>query len=555
MEATIEGLRDEIKSLSTSIFRIEFLRLTVLFLLPFTMVGAFHRLTDSSEKIKALAESIKSAEPMTGRANLGDLLHNPFWTGDINFLLPDSPNVSLESARSASRAQYEKLREMYRTAFAQKLSMMGTEIEVDLRVLIYAVPMGLILTQAYLFILRRKRTLLLFAGRCQSSDFQLLDRLNFGPEPNAVSKFYTYPGQLSETLLMASSICLLVYLMVASRPFWQGWIGGEDSFLANALSAALILFTSFAIYAGLYCEYVSRQLSNDLRLALGHAPPESAVENMHKRLKTWASWIRNRLGGALSLAMGSLLLGSTLLLATGMSDCGEPRAGYDLALGRRDTTGEAPYWFTAVVAAETEGGLDGDYSQRDHAQWVGVAMYRLSLIFALMSVGLLAFILFNKRKIRIANWALRISIGFAILILVYLLCEFAFVWPELVGFEYGIATGHIVWLVTAAVWVIPMYLRSLKAKARWMILARCIALLWVPIGLSNCLIVIIMIRWSIAPSHDSSDFKGLLSYYVAAFLLAHAYSKLLKDAEREPIAKLAGVPSGQEQRLGRGEDN
>jgi hypothetical protein len=514
MSEELEGLREAINDVSTSIVRVELLRLAVLFLLPITLVGAFDRL--NSKNPEAIRKAISDNDSTTGTVHMsGDPLHNPFWKGEISFDSPKtipeySPDV--RRARDESRGKYEQLKGIYQDAFAQKLSIFGAETNVDLRIWIYILPIGLILTQIYLFLLRRKRELLTFAARRKDPGASILNRLIFNGEGTKASRFSSYPTRSLEHISATMTIGLLIYLGVASYPFWQDWISADD--LANSFISPLIVLVSCAIYAAVYSEHVSRRLTEEVRAATGAIPPESVIGAIYNRLRAWAAKLTQLLRPRISLGIGSLLLLASLFLATGMDSCGEPEAGYKLALGRAT-------WFSSVLSKDWA----AVYAQR-----VGVEMYRLALFFALVTAGCLAFKVFSRPDLWNGRRWLRAAGGFAVFLLMFVLCEYSFTLYLSDTFNAAIVLGHSIWMITSLVLIVHLYRPDLAEKKKWLILVRCLALFWVPILLANLLPLGMMI-WYVFNRGEGVDLKGLLSFYLAAILLTLGYVRLLRETQ------------------------
>src|SRR5437588_10785411 len=99
-----------------------------------------------------------------------------------------------------------------------------------------------------------------------------------------------------------------------------------------------MVFTS-AFYAAGYCYYVSEQLRRRA-LDLGYPQAASPVLSLWNRSKAVIMRLLRRFTPKVSLATGSLLILSTLYLATASScNLQEPQKGYHLLLGH-----EGAYW-------------------------------------------------------------------------------------------------------------------------------------------------------------------------------------------------------------------
>src|SRR5215510_15144849 len=214
----------------------------------------------------------------------------------------------------------EKIEEIYRQAFRVKIPFVGGDPTIDLRSWIYALPFLFILSEIYLYILRKQLELLgkIAAYRIRQmkfSEISTLDHLLFSNEPDNVPPFMQQPSQFLKALSLVAHPTLAIYLVAAGRPFWEDWNYN------NLILITLLLLTA-TFYAVAYSLYVSNRLKTQVEATVGFSLAPSRLNAFLEKAQCRARSLAARLKPGFSLTTGSLLIGVTLFLGFSIDSCG-----------------------------------------------------------------------------------------------------------------------------------------------------------------------------------------------------------------------------------------
>lgn len=267
-----------------------------------------------------------------------------------------------------------------RQLFTVKPSLLGADLEFDLRYWIFALPFVVWLSAIHLGILRKKLSLLraVAAARLaadKDGGVAVVDRLAFARREGAGgAPFLSHPGKLEAIVYVLSVALAVAYLAASGFQFWRYWTPRVKLYLAETI----LLFSYFAFA---YTRAVGGAMGAHAKEVLGVEPGQDLIGRAWRLLGRLARAVSRpgRSRPHVSLVTGSLLVLSTLFLAFA-SSCEErgagdevvPKMGYKLALGREDT-----FWYS---------GFFGGASAINLGRWYYLLCLGLAL-FTLVVVG------------------------------------------------------------------------------------------------------------------------------------------------------------------------
>ncbi len=232
----------------------------------------------------------------------------------------DDPDGRINDLMPQLRAQYTQL-------FTVNFSVLGTNISVDLRLIILSAPIWIAIGYMYLAVLREKRRIVVFLGnalnRMQPSErVAVLDRLTFGSRDGPYSR---YPGVLIEWTFWLGVVVLGCLMMKVTS--LGGSSGVDDKFgslTSRTLDVGLLLvgIFSFSFYTGLLTSRLIAGFQREIEVELGATVPPHAFRQWTDRALAWLRTLLARPGHALTLRLGSLFVFLSLATPTSMVGCG-----------------------------------------------------------------------------------------------------------------------------------------------------------------------------------------------------------------------------------------
>jgi hypothetical protein len=515
-EKDLKELRKAIEDVSTSIGRVLLIRLGLVFLFAITLSHAFAILSSNEDQIDALRKGIKESENVTGAFHwVGDPLHNPLSSSEPNFDEPkQQPQpvyaVVTEAARQSSVSEFRKLQSIYQSAFAQHLSIWGADLDFDLRYAIYALPLGLVTSQGYLFLLARKRKLLSVIGVRRSSKSYSpaegsLTRLFFVGTGGRLGAFGLWPSRGVEHIYSLLTLGAFAYFAVASFPFWGDWLD-SGSFSSDVIPVAFIVFICYFTF---FCRHIAGRMSDDAASAAGIDVSEDLARRMGKWLLRRGQSLAHRVRPRVSLSIGSVCLIATLLMSTGLSSCGDPEPGYNLIRNKSHA-------LSAYVVGDGPAHM---FCER-YAQFVGVWTYRFAILFAILTLVALVPATLRRKRCVVENACGRSLVCLAAIWLVaILLGDFSLGFLAAADWPPLIFVIHVLGIVGGIVWSANLPLGKTPHMRQWSKATKIFLVICFPAFLSDLLMVLLISVFSIgAESH-----AGLLVYLLGAGLLAHGY--------------------------------
>jgi hypothetical protein len=231
------------------------------------------------------------------------------------------------------RAAYESLQQQFQTlvskcneAYSPKITPMGVELQIDLRGWIMSFPFLLILSELYLQLVQKKRRLLrqVAVQLLHSTDQHTIDDMIFAPGRH-YSVFLSIPFQLLEYRYALLAAVLVAKFLTDSGPYWGGFSidSGWNMFLATAF---------FGYYAFLVYRLLARQMEEEAAIWITIPQVDGWFDRLGKRFSLWRRIVADRVRGTSGKVSGSVLILSSLFLATSTKACYEPHRGYELFL-------------------------------------------------------------------------------------------------------------------------------------------------------------------------------------------------------------------------------
>jgi hypothetical protein len=319
----IEALRKDIESQSKLIVRFGILRAAALLLIAVTFVHAFQRLDASQPEIQSLNSTIDEQEKIINRESPGDTVSLPRSAPYQNPFAQHYDCFPWSALRQQDPAWIacQKLREVYRQAFLLRLPLIGSDAEVDLRSWIFLAPVVFVLAELYFAILRKKRSLLSRVAMPLDKvdnlrDLSVTGRLILPTESGGEASFVQHPYQYLRVLDVAFCSGLLAFLLIASRPVWQG-LGAE------IIGILVLFYCTVVFYVISYYNYVASSLSAAVQCATGSTPSERWGHRVWERWNQFVFRAKKRLGSKIPINLGSFLLLLTLFLPISIVSCND----------------------------------------------------------------------------------------------------------------------------------------------------------------------------------------------------------------------------------------
>jgi hypothetical protein len=306
-------LRDAYWRLDAKVSRYRLLRLSIATILVFTFANAFDRVdTEALDKNRTEYERLTNL--------LGD--KSP---------IEDEKDPAKNEVIRQRNAVGRKIDAIYTAAYTLTFNIIGIPIKIDLRTWIYGFPAFLFCSEIWLQILRKKREMVFVltshsVAKSDTPPVSSLDRLVFSGRDARLTSFGRYPDRLLEFVYTLALLGLIAYLMVASLPSWSRLAG-------EAMWASGQMFLIVVSCGVVYLRHAFRALEGAVGEQIGWVPEKHWPEVFWQKVVQKYSQLTQKIAPRASLLTGSLLLLITLVLATSMTSCYEPRSGYDLVNG------------------------------------------------------------------------------------------------------------------------------------------------------------------------------------------------------------------------------
>jgi hypothetical protein len=519
---TLHKLYDD---LSQQVSRFTLIRLAILIFCVFTFSSAFHRvesgdIADTAKRIDEVGQkayyqvqltsvcSIQgtcvAAAPDETRLPAGCLsesqLHHPsaYWA--------HSPSPEQLSAEEQRQSLLQSLNDKCVAAYSPTLTVLGSNVQVDLRGWIFAFPFAFLLSETYLQILRRKRRVVgsasacLLSARASGQQDDLPYKMVFAGDRGTFGPYARYPSQFADTLYALCAIALVIKFAVESRRAWG------DYFDRDAPFYLLYAFLALTCYCFAYYRFVSKRLGSHLVQHAGIAPVPDWSDKLGAAFQKLGRLLPRR---RVSLMAGTALVLSTLYSGTCMTSCGNPVPGFRLVLLRRPVK-----WAT----------FPSDWTIRS------LIYYSLGLSLAAVSLGLLAVVVSKPQVLKRPRlieciWIAARSLAFLAVL------DFASAGiPNRIGSPAGLYIVLGTWLVPLILWTV-LYLRPDPAPCGK--LRRYLVVIYSPaIPLSMISIVLAV----------ACSYYGFIFYVLGLSFLWLGYTDLRASVEPLAIAPPVVVP-------------
>jgi hypothetical protein len=452
-EGQLKTLHKLYDDLSQQVSRFTLIRLAILIFCVFTFSSAFHRvesgdIADTAKRIDAVGQkayyevqltsvcSIQgtcvAAVPDERKLPAGCLSESQLHPPSANSTPTPTPDQIIAEEQRLHLLQ--SLNDKCVAAYSPTLTVLGSNVQVDLRGWIFAFPFAFLLSETYLQILRRKRRIVGSASACLLSagapnqQEDLPYKMVFAGDRGAFGPYARYPSQFADTLYALCAIALVVKFVVESRRAWGDYFDRDAPFFV------LYAFLALVCYCFAYYRFVSKRLGSHLLQHSGIAPVLDWSDKLRAAFQKLGRLLPRR---RVSLMAGTALVLSTLYFGTCMTSCGNSVPGYRLVLLKKPVV-----WPTFPV----------DWTIRS------LVYYSLGLSLAAATLGLLATVISKPQVLKRPRliefmWIAARSVAFLALL------DFASVGiPNRIGSPIGLYIVLGTWLLPLILWTIP-YLR------------------------------------------------------------------------------------------------
>jgi hypothetical protein len=333
----------------------------------------------------------------------------------------------------------------------------GTDVRLDLRIWAFLLPLAVILSEIYLWVLRYKRGILYDLGRflaqSEPASTTAVDSLRFVDQNHTGAAFTRHPGEFELACTFLGGFALLLYVANTGLPFWNGW----DAFSRYAL---VNFYGVFIVYAIAYVAHVKRQLDRQIATVKGLRPPRSRILEQWQRAAAWIGSGARRLRPRLKLSTGSVMvLGTLWLLVAAPMGC-EPETG----LGYLQ---EPKGWLVGPICGF--GAMDTLHN------YLIAALYVTGLLVAVATL-LILFASLSWRRLLSPNKLVTVVGGAATVVYLFFISDLSFGHvldlpgiPELYPLWWP-----VIWLAIFALWPVPIFLsiwfvntREPRRRAAW----------------------------------------------------------------------------------------
>jgi hypothetical protein len=365
----LELLRQANKNLSNSFSRFALICLAIYGFIAFTFAHAFKQIDDKSiteklQKINEFSDTTKETAWSLKAHPLGEFfLLNYFfeptqsvrdiknWRNITIRLFRSYPepikneqkdlSIKKDEALLLQKKNAEEIRKIYNDAFKTELGFSGVKIPFDLRNWLPILPLFLLISIVYLYILRKKIKLINMAishivqniKKSNPDSVTTLDILTFSDNPFSTTEYSRHPRQLLEYLYMASIVWVTIYFLFILMPILK-----NISFIVNIVFFPFIFLSIY--YAIAYSLYVSTRLQRQFETQLGLIYSLNFFIKFFKKYKERYQQMAAQVKPRLLLTSGSLLTLLTLFLAMSISTDGCNKrtiSGYDIVIGKNES--------------------------------------------------------------------------------------------------------------------------------------------------------------------------------------------------------------------------
>jgi len=305
----LEVLRKADEELGHQIFRLSVVRLVFLIVVTLWLAGVAQRpgserATDTINQIRRIEVQQRLESQALDPVTL--FLTSPTWPGARD---------SEELERLAGQ-----LKQQYGEIFKVRFSLLGTDIEFDLRIAILSCPFWLPIAHIYIQLVRQKRRVIQAIGlaylqRVRDEQITPLDRLMFSAERGRTQAYRSYPGILVDSLFWLTLLALagILVQMAGGSELWR------DSFVILALAQ---LVAASAFYSRAYSNHAAGRLRVEAETLFQCRVPEDWFGRIWRRAGELARSLPERVRPRIPLLIGSGLALLTLALNTAELGCG-----------------------------------------------------------------------------------------------------------------------------------------------------------------------------------------------------------------------------------------
>ena len=315
-----EILRAENNRIGDDIARASLIRLVLLLLVTFLfLLGMIkERNTGGTEElVQQIREAERKYNPHGSPQALDPftlLFQEPAWQ-QVSPVSSDSPS---QGAPVDLNALGRTLRQKYNDLFDSKLSFVGADIHVDLRILIITLPLWLLVAYIYIHVLHYKHQAL--AAVCQwrfqnspRGQLTTLDQLLFA-ESVSKNPYRLFPAALRNHSFWIAFVVLIFTIADITWSSLKGFDVVVWLILLNILAAAVA-------YSSAYCHSVGKKLARQIHETFGCPVPQDWIGKFWERSAACLGRALWQKRPRFSLTLGSLLILATLFLNSAEVGC------------------------------------------------------------------------------------------------------------------------------------------------------------------------------------------------------------------------------------------
>jgi hypothetical protein len=536
-EKDFDSARTADDKLASQISRAASLRLTALLIVTVLLIiGSVQQDTLSGPgqvvaEITALQSSRIATENQNDLNPFIVLFQKPEWSEtDILQAPPGSPSNDLDATSLVAvlNQKGEALRAKYDEVYGVRLSILGTDIRLDLRILILTLPVWLSAAYVYIQVLRYKHRALVAVlesrvGQAQSHHLTSLDLLLHG-HPYQRNSFRRYPSVLYGFGFRLTCVLLVVAILTIN---W-GTLGSTDEL--DWIFLVLNSFAALAILCWAYTYRVGKQLSRQVTATFHCSLPEPWVIIASKHLHSWFERSLWQTRPRMPLGIGSVLVIVTLFMSTSQISCGQrqtvlrlssyeqnhktsksiqgtppqptkERPGYELVLGTATWPPAISFLFESA-----------DHLENSLGRWLYVGAQVLAIVTIIWSI---ATVWISKLR-PIARYLFCASGVYSL----FLIADYAS--KHLLGLYWS---WLILWSTTILIWLAPWPQGQVAKRFRCRI-RDTLALLYIPAVIASLTYLATVF----------TRLPGLAMLYIGVHLLTIGYMALARGAAKEHIA-------------------
>lgn len=316
----LDTLRIESQQIGSRITRLCIILIGLLAIVTFTVTNALHKVDRSGlqqdrDRTEQLRDILVNSYL---RKNAELTKQQPAAESEEEKREKKKLDDELEKARNEANEAQRKYTLFLEESFSINPSLLGSGLRIDLRTWIYIIPFMLLMTFIYVQILRKKQATLaiiassLLANKTETSK---VGRLTFSERPGIVTPFTSHPFQLEQAIYLLVILILFSLIIIALSDAEMVLLG------LSAIQAVqyLLMFLTVGFYGSSYYYHVASSLDKQSVAITEWSATPNVFMRASMKLRASTNWLVSRIRPKISLTTGSLLILTSLFLATSAS--------------------------------------------------------------------------------------------------------------------------------------------------------------------------------------------------------------------------------------------